>query len=68
MLTQTGIGGIIANWVRTWQKTDDLVRLLSAFMEKEREGFHLLKDLQTCSPHLPRRAGEHLVPLMKAGK
>lgn len=44
MLTYTGIGGIIANWVRTWQKTDDLVRLLSAFMEDEREGFHSLKD------------------------
>lgn len=37
MLTQTGIGGIIANW--TWQKTDDLVRLLSAFMGMKGKGF-----------------------------
>lgn len=32
MLTQTGIGGIIANWIRNWQKTGDLVRLLSALL------------------------------------
>lgn len=54
--------GIMANWVRTWQNTDDLMRLLSAFMGTKG------KDLQTCSPHLPCRAGEHLVPLMETGK
>lgn len=44
-----------------------LVRLLSAFMGDERDRVCSLKALQTCSPHLPYRAGEHLVPLMKAG-
>lgn len=37
-------------------------------MADEGDGVHSLKDLQTCSLHLPCRAGEHLVPLMEAGK
>lgn len=44
-----------------------LVRLLSAFMGDERDRVCSLKGLRTCSPHLPCRAGEHLLPLMKAG-
>ena len=44
-----------------------LVALLSAFMGDEGDGVRSLKGLQTWSPHLPCRAEEHLVPLMRAG-
>lgn len=42
-----------------------LLGLLSAFTGDEGDRVLSLTDLQTCSPHLPCRAGEHLVPFMK---